>query len=184
MRSARLACRRVLRTFSQGQTLDGYFLDCWPAYDRLAHVMERQLGLTQWGPLLDHGVGLNFDCFHYYQHTGDLRPLAEVYPRLLKFAEYLRTLRGQDGLLPVENIGVPAVWMDHQAYQRQRHKQCAFNLYAAAMFEHALAALARAFDDASNAATAAELGASLRRGRGPFLGSNAAVVREQPAVAR
>lgn len=154
---------RFVRTFSQGQTLEGYFLDCWPAYDRLARVMERQLGLTPWGPLLDHGVGFNFDCFYYYQHTGDLKPLREAYPRLLKFAEYLRALRGRDGLLPVENIGVPAVWIDHQAYQRPRHKQCAFNLYAAAMFEHALPVLARAFDDQANAVAAAELGAVLRR---------------------
>jgi hypothetical protein len=154
---------RFMRTFSQGQTLDGYFLDCWPAYDRLARIMERQLGLTPWGPLLDHGVGFNFDCFYYHQYTGDLAPLVEAYPRLIKFAEYLRGLRASDGLLPVENIGVPAVWMDHQAYRQQRHKQCAFNLYTAAMLEHALPALARAFDDPANAATASELGAALRQ---------------------
>jgi hypothetical protein len=154
---------RFVRTFSQGLTLDGYFLDCWPAYDRLARLMERQLGLTAWGPLLDHGVGFNFDCFHYYQHTGDLQPLAEAYPRLLRFAEYLRGIVRPDGLLPVENLGIPAVWIDHQAYRRPRHKQCAFNLYAAAMLEHALPAIARAFDDAANAAAAQRLGAALRR---------------------
>jgi hypothetical protein len=32
--------------------------------------------------------------------------------------------------------------MDHNAYQHQRHKMCAFNLYAAAMLGHALAPLA------------------------------------------
>jgi hypothetical protein len=154
---------RFVRTFSQGMTLDGYFLDCWPAYDRLARLMERQLGLTSWGPLLDHGVGFNFDCFFYYQHTGDLKPLAEAYPRLLRFAEYLRSIRGRDGLLPVENLGVPAVWIDHQAYRRQRHKQCAFNLYAAAMLENALPAIARAFGDEVNAASAKALGSALRR---------------------
>ena len=37
---------RFVRTFSQGLTRDGYFLDCWSAYDRLARLMERQLGLT------------------------------------------------------------------------------------------------------------------------------------------
>lgn len=154
---------RFVRTFSQGLTLDGYFLDCWPAYDRLARLMERQLGLTPWGPLLDHGVGFNFDCYYYYQHTGDLKPLAEAYPRLLRFAQYLRSLPGRDGLLPVENLGVPAVWMDHQAYRRPRHKQCAFNLYAAAMLEHALPALAEAFGDTANAAVARRFGAALRR---------------------
>ena len=50
---------RYLTTFSQGLTIDGYFLDCWPAYDRLARLMERQLELTNWGPILDHGVGLD-----------------------------------------------------------------------------------------------------------------------------
>ncbi len=153
---------RFVRTFSQGMTLDGYFLDCWPAYDRLARLMERQLGLTYWGPLLDHGVGFNFDCYYYYLHTGDLKPLAEAYPRLLRFADYLKSIQRRDGLLPVENLGVPAVWMDHQAYQQQRHKQCAFNLYAAAMLEHALPAIARAFGDESNAASAERFGASLR----------------------
>ena len=154
---------RFVRTFSQGMTLDGYFLDCWPAYDRLARLMERQLGLTSWGPLLDHGVGFNFDCFYYYQYTGDLKPPAEAYPRLLRFAEYLQSIQGADGLLPVENLGVPAVWIDHQAYRQQRHKQCAFNLYAAAMLEHALPALCRAFDDQPNAVAAHRFGAALRQ---------------------
>jgi hypothetical protein len=153
---------RFVRTFSQGITLDGYFMDSWPAYDRLARLMERQLGLSNWGPLLDHGVGFNFDCFYYYQYTGDRKPLAEAYPRLLRFAEYLRSIQGRDGLLPVENIGIPTVWMDHQAYRKPRHKQCAFNLYAAAMLEHALPAISRAFADETNAAAAERFGASLR----------------------
>ena len=153
---------RFVRTFSQGMTLDGYFLDCWPAYDRLARLAQRQLGFTPWGPLLDHGVGFNFDCYYFYLHTGDLRPLAEAYPRLLKFAGTLRRMQGRDGLLPVENTGVPAVWIDHQAYRQQRHKQCAFNLYAAAMLETALPALARAFGDDANADAASRFGQELR----------------------
>ncbi|MFI5378163.1 MAG: alpha-L-rhamnosidase N-terminal domain-containing protein [Tepidisphaerales bacterium] len=153
---------RFIRTFSQGMTLDGYFLDCWPAYDRLARLMERQVGLTMWGPLLDHGIGFNFDCYYYHLYSGDLRPLTEAYPRLLRFAQYLANMRREDGLLPVENIGVPAVWMDHQAYRNQRDKQCAFNLYAAAMLENALPAIARAFGDAANEQSARKLGAGLR----------------------
>jgi hypothetical protein len=47
----------------------------------------------------------------------------------------------------VDNLGIPSVWIDHVAYQRQRHKQCAFNLYAAAMLQHALAPICRAFGD-------------------------------------
>lgn len=154
---------RFVKTFSQGITEDGYFLDCWPAFDRLARLIERQLQLTKWGPLLDHGVGFNFDCYYYYLHTGDTAPVAEAYPRLLKFANYLQSIKGKDGLLPVENIGIPTVWMDHQAYQQQRHKQCSFNLYAAAAMRHALPAIARAVGDEANAAVAARFGEELEQ---------------------
>ena len=142
---------RFLRTFSEGLTPEGYFLDCWPAFDRLARVMQKQVDGAYWGPLLDHGVGFNFDCYQHYLETGDLAALAEPYPRLLKFAEYLLSLRGGDGLLPVENLGIPTVWIDHDAYRQARHKQCAFNLYAAAMLRHALAPLARAFAEPQRA---------------------------------
>ncbi len=152
---------RYLSTYSQGLTLDGYFLDCWPAYDRLARLMERQMGLTSWGPILDHGVGFNFDCWHHYLYTGDIAGLKEPYPRLLRFSEYLRSIVGPDGLLPVENLGVPTVWIDHVAYQKQRHKKCAFNLYAAAMLEHALAPLCEAMGDSARADAAVEFGRSL-----------------------
>ncbi|NOS70848.1 MAG: alpha-L-rhamnosidase, partial [Verrucomicrobia bacterium] len=95
-------------------------------------------------------------------YTGDLDALREPYPRLLRFAEYLRMLAERDGLLPVEDLGIPSVWIDHNAYKLQRHKQCAFNLYAAAMFQHALAPLARAFADAPNAEAATSFGKSLQ----------------------
>lgn len=153
---------RYLTTFSQGLTLDGYFLDCWPAYDRLARLIERQLQLTGWGPILDHGIGFNFDCWHHFLYTGDLDSLREPYPRLVRFARYLQSIVGADGLLPVEDLGIPSVWMDHQAYQRQRHKRCAFNLYAAAMLQHALAPICRAFGDTRQAEAASDLGQRLR----------------------
>ncbi len=149
---------RYLSTFSQGQTLDGFFLDCWPAYDRLARLIQRQLQLTSWGPLLDHGIGFNFDCWHHYLYSGNLDAIREPYPRLLRFAEYLKKIQQPDGLLPVENLGIPSVWLDHVAYQNQRQKQCAFNLYTAAMLEHALAPLARAFEDAEHASAAVRFG--------------------------
>jgi hypothetical protein len=154
---------RYLTTFSQGQMKEGFFLDCWPAYDRLARLVERQFGLTGWGPLLDHGVGFCFDCSHYYNYTGDLEALREPYPRLLRFAQYLHELweREGRGLLPVENIGIPSVWIDHNAYEKQRHKQCAFNLYTAAMLEHALAPLCREFGDRKQEKAARDLGRNL-----------------------
>jgi len=138
---------RYLKTFSQGITIDGFFLDCWPAFDRLARLMQRQMGTTVWGPLLDHGVGFNFDCWQHYLETGDRSSVEEPYPRLLRFAQYLMSIRGDDGLLPVVNTGIPAVWIDHIAYKQQRHKQCAFNLYWAAALKHALAPLAELFAD-------------------------------------
>lgn len=152
---------RYLQTYSQGMTLDGYFLDCWPAYDRLARLMERQMQLTGWGPILDHGIGFNFDCYYYWLYTGDRNALQEPYPRLLRFLSYLESIRGQDGLLPVVDIGVPSVWLDHVAYRQQRHKQCAFNLYAAAMLENALVPICRAFQDEKNALRASAFGREL-----------------------
>ena len=80
----------------------------------------------------------------------------------MRFADYLESIRGKDGLLPVENLGVPQVWIDHIAYQQQRHKQCAFNLYAAAMLEHALAPMARARGDTARAEEFARRGRDIR----------------------
>jgi hypothetical protein len=154
---------RYLTTWSQGLTKEGYFLDCWPAYDRLARLIERQLDLTGWGPILDHGVGFNFDCWSHYLYTGDLDSLREPYGRLLRFAQYLRSQVGADGLLPVEDLGIPSVWIDHVAYQRQRHKQCAFNLYVVAAMRHALAPICRAFGDAGQAEVADQFGKDLLR---------------------
>ncbi len=152
---------RFLKTFSQGLTQDGVFLDCWPAYDRLARLMERQLDLTKWGPILDHGVGFVFDNYHHYLYTGDLTANKEPYPRLLRFVDYLKRIQRPSGLLPVEDIGTPCVWIDHEAYQQQRHKQCAFNLYAAAMLEQAMAPLCEAFGDTEKAHVAREFGSEI-----------------------
>ena len=153
--------KRFIQTFSQGMTLDGYFLDCWPAFDRLARIIERQMQLTDWGPILDHGVGFCFENFHYYQYTGDLDGLQESYPRLLRFFDYLKKLRGSDSLLPVENLGVPSVWIDHQAFRKQKHKQCAFNLYVSAMCMKALMPLCEALGDQDKAHEVREFGESL-----------------------
>ena len=154
---------RYLTTWSQGLTKDGYFLDCWPAYDRLARLVERQLDLSGWGPILDHGVGFNFDCWSHYLYTGEIEALREPYPRLVRFARYLQNLAGSDVLLPVEDLGIPSVWIDHIAYQHQRHKQCAFNLYVAAAMQHALAPMCRAFGDAKQAWAIAEFGKALEK---------------------
>jgi alpha-L-rhamnosidase len=145
-------CRRYLRTFSEGLTPGGYFMDCWPAWDRLARVSQKQIDGAYWGPLLDHGVGFVFDCWNHYLETGERDALVEPQPRLFRFAEYLESIVETSGLLPVENLGIPTVWIDHQAYKQPRHKQCAFNLYTAAMFEHALAPIADLFRQPDRAA--------------------------------
>jgi len=62
----------------------------------------------------------------------------------------------------VEGLGIPTVWMDHNAYQRQRHKQCAFNLYAAAMLQNALSAMCEAFGDQVRAQAARDFGRRLQ----------------------
>ena len=155
---------RFVRTFSQGITHEGFFLDCWPAYDRLARLWERQIDVSYWGPLIDHGVGFVFDCMHHYLYTGDRGALEEPFPRLIKFFTYLRSLRREDGLLPVEGLGVPSVYIDHLAYKKQKHKQCAFNLYAAAMLRYALAPLCTAFGEKKwNRESLALAGELLRR---------------------
>ena len=154
---------RFLRTFSEGLTKSGFFLDCYPAYDRLARLAQRELDSAYWGPLLDHGVGFVFDNWNHYLETGDREALGEPFPRLLRFADYLWGLRSLDGLLPVENLGVPTVWIDSEAYRGQRNRQCAFNLYAAAMYRHALAPLAEAMGEAARAEQSRQRGDELLR---------------------
>jgi hypothetical protein len=140
--------KRFVNIFSQGSSLEGYFMDSWPAWDRLARIPERQMQLTKWGPLIDHGVGFCFDSHYYYLYTGDKEGLNDVYPRLIKFFHYITSLTDEsDHLIPSEDLGVCSVFMDHDAYKKNRHKQLALNLYIAAMCKHALLPLCRLFND-------------------------------------
>jgi hypothetical protein len=152
---------RFISTFSQGITLDGFFMDSWPAYDRLNRLAQRQLGLTPWGPLLDHSVGFNYDAWYHYLYSGRKQDLEEVFPRLTRFFGYLQSLAKPGELLPVENLGVPTVWMDTDSYKAQRHKQCAFNLYAAGMLQDAFANLCAAFGRTDLQSQALEVSAQL-----------------------
>ena len=144
----RQLARRFLRSFALGQTLEGYFLDCWPAYDRLNRLAQRQMGATRWGPILDHGVSFVHDAWSHYLEWGDSDLPRELYPRFVRFAAYLLERRGKDGLLPVEGWGVPTVWID-DGFTRPRHRQCAFNLFTAAVLKSALAPLAALAGDAA-----------------------------------
>ena len=148
LHATRLVCgdwdlaRRFQRTCALGQTAEGYFLDCWPAWDRLNRIAQRQVGATPWGPLLDHGVSFVHDVWRHHEETGDEYLAQDLYPQLARFARYLLDGRGSDKLLPVDGWGVPAVWMDTDAYQQQRHKKCAFNLFTAGVLRRALVPLA------------------------------------------
>ncbi|HLN54559.1 MAG TPA: alpha-L-rhamnosidase N-terminal domain-containing protein [Bacteroidales bacterium] len=145
---------RFITTFSQGMTANGYFLDSWPAYDRLARIPQRELGWGNWGPILDHGVGFCIDTYNYYLYTGDSIPLKEAYPRMVKFFRYLQTIVDKNGLIKVENLGIPCVWIDHIAYKQQKHKMLPFNLYVSAMTGHSLYETARLLGDDTTAAEA------------------------------
>ena len=148
---------RYLTTFSQGITADGYFLDSWPAYDRLARISQREMNWGDWGPIVDHGVQFCMDTYTYYLYTGDMSPLKEAYPRILRFYKYLQSLVDEkDGLLKVEDIGVCCVWMDHIAFKQQKHKQLSFNLYVSAMTGNSLYELCRLFGDEKMAKQAKE----------------------------
>jgi len=139
---------RFVTTFSQGITIDDYFMDSWPAYDRLARLEQRALSWVTWGPILDHGIGFIMDSYNYYLYSGDLTPLKEVYPRLIRFFKYLQSMvEPEDGLLRVEDTGIPYVWVDHLAYKQQKHKQLAFNLYASAVTGTCLYELCNLFGD-------------------------------------
>jgi len=154
--------RRFITTYSQGITLDGYFLDCWPGYDRLHRLAQRQLGATGWGPILDHGVEFILECHRHHQHTGIWADVAEAYPRLVRFARYLESIvRPDNDLLPVENIGIPSVWIDHDGFRCAADKQCAFNLYVVAALRDGLHPLALAADDPATADWAENLAARL-----------------------
>ena len=154
---------RFVNTFGQGLGTDGVFMDSWPAFDRLARVMERQMQLTGWGPIVDHSVGFCFDSWYYYLYTGKTDALKETYPRLVRFFRFLHNSLGEDGLIPVEDLGMPSVWIDHLAYKKQRHKQCALNLYVAAMCQNALNKLCSVFGDEDWSAEIANFGKQLEK---------------------
>ena len=156
---------RFVNTFSQGSSIDGYFMDSWPAWDRLARTVERQMQLTSWGPIIDHSIGFCFDSYHYYMYSGDKEGLVEVYPRLLKFFTYLVSLTDTgEYLVPAENLGMCSVYIDHEAFKKTKHKQLALNLYIAAMCRNALAPLCRLFGDEAKAMEVESYGKRIHEG--------------------
>ena len=152
---------RFLRSFSQGITPEGYFMDAWPSHDRITRMGQRVLEATHCGALLDVGVVFASDCWEYYLYTGDLAPLRESYPRLLRLVNYLRGKMNSDDLLPAdqEAYGFPIVYIGFSGcYPNQRDRQCAFNLEVAHMLSRAMAPMCRAFGDTKLATELEQLG--------------------------
>ncbi len=134
---------RYLRTYADGLTVDGFFLDCWPASDRLVRLAQRQLNATVWGPIIDHGVQYVLDCQRHYMETGRREDVAPLLGALAAFGRYLGSRRISNGLIPAEAElqRISSVWMDHSpsyGWLDQKHKTCPFNLYVAGMLGHAL----------------------------------------------
>lgn len=153
---------RLLRSFSQGSTVEGYFMEPWPSHDRLARLSQRVVEATHCGVCLDMGVRFTFDCWEYYLYTGDLAPLREPYPRLLRQVNYLRGKMDSDGLLPVDqdDYGFPIVYIGFSGcFPNQRDRQCPFNLFWAASLSRAMAPMCRAFGDTKLANEIERLGA-------------------------
>ncbi|MEM9936587.1 MAG: alpha-L-rhamnosidase C-terminal domain-containing protein, partial [Bacteroidota bacterium] len=139
---------RFMFTFGQGFTKNGFFMDTWPGYDRMNRISQRELDLTPWGPLLDHGVAFIFDNYHHYLYSGRKEALEANFPNFLRFFLFLKALKGESALLPVEDLGIPTVWMDLY-FNKQRYRQCAFNLYVSALCIHILPYLCEVMGEAS-----------------------------------
>lgn len=145
---------RYFQTYSDGLTHEGYFMDCWPTADRLVRMGQRQLGLTPWGILLDHSVGFLLDGYSHYWETGHTEMVQKVFSAGSAFVRYLQSICTPEGLLPVDGLGAPTVWLDHEAFAMQRHKQCPFQLYVIHMLRDAFLPMCRLFGTPEQAAKA------------------------------
>lgn len=123
------ASERFLRTFVRGQLSSGIWLDSWPAADRLNRLWQREMGLSVWGPILDHGIGFLCDHVNHAYETGDTKPLRDNWRQIKRFYDYVLSLQDPSGLLPVAGAGAPTVWIDHIAFPEQSDKACALTLY-------------------------------------------------------
>lgn len=153
---------KYLRTYAMGQLPSGVFMDSWPCADRMNRLWQKPLGLSSWGPIVDHSIGFCFDHFQYWMNSGDLEPIQENWPKLLKFAKFLEQSRTEEILDAVKmGEGSNSVWMDHLAYRSQEEKSLALTLYGAAAMSHALAPLADALGDLKSAGWLTELAEEL-----------------------
>ena len=152
---------RFFETFTDGITSDGYYPDCWPGYDRTVRMSQVQLGMTGWGPILDHTLQLILESYRHYLHTGNDELLQKSYQDFLKFHRFSLTLMDEEGLFKVENMVKVGVWLDHTAFRKGRDRRCPYNLYYAGMLENALAPMCEHFGDLTLARELRELAAKI-----------------------
>jgi hypothetical protein len=147
---------RMLRTFAQGQSREGWFPDSWPAWDRCQRLWQKHLGLTEWGPIIDHSMQFTLAAAEHYLFTGDRALLAELYPRLVLFDQFLDQRIAEGGLLRVQDHAWTSVWIDHIGFHDERDKHCALNLYWAGMLSRGLARIAAWLGESRKAAECRE----------------------------
>lgn len=138
---------RMIRTFAQGQNASGWFLDCYPAFDRLERLWQKNLGLSYWGPIIDHGIGFIFDIYNYVLYSGDKNMLKSLYEGISRHAAWLKSMEDEEGLLPVENTDIHTVWIDHDGFEKQRHKQASLNIYYYGYLDRIVPAIASWMND-------------------------------------
>lgn len=132
---------RMLRTFAQGQSPDGWFMDSWPAWDRCQRLYQKQLGLTTWGPIIDHALQFGIAIAEHYLWDDDANLIALLTPRMERFAQFLERNAKADGLLPVLHWNWNTVWIDHIGFLSEEDKHCALNVYWAGFLTQGLARL-------------------------------------------
>ena len=131
--------KRYFETYTDGITSDGYYMDCWPATDRTQRLSQVQLGLSPWAPIADHPIEIILAIYNNYLETGDLSLVFKTINDFVKYAKFILSKRGEDGLVPAEGLGTIYVWIDHEGFKKQRDKCCVFNLYFAGMLKQGLA---------------------------------------------
>ena len=132
---------RMIRTFSQGQSPEGWFMDSWPAWDRCQRLFQKHLGLTTWGPIIDHALQFGIAVADHHLWDDDPSLLQSLTPRIERFAHFLDAHTKSDGLLPVLHWTWNTIWIDHIGFHSEEDKHCALNIYWAGFLTRGLARL-------------------------------------------
>ena len=141
---------RFLRTWTQGQQKAGYFMDGWPAYDRLGRLAQRELDGTKWGPIMEQGLVCMVTARELHRYTGETETARAIYPRFRRYVEYLRTLRSQDGILRCQNRIEIYYGGNYGIWGREDHA-CSFTLMAVWGLRDGLIPLAEALGETQEA---------------------------------